>query len=111
MLLIEICQSELSTVVFGAWSFVYQSAFPFLPIFLVCNAQLVSLNHEQLSGVPQLSRDFPPLPTKKKLTVRENLNGRSKFINFTTPLTESNWSPRFRPPCLSATPPGMILDM
>lgn len=29
----------------------------------------------------------------------------------TTPLTDSSWSPRFRPPWRSATPPGMMREM
>lgn len=35
------------------------------------------------------------------------------ILNFshTTPLTESSWSPRLSPPCLSATPPGMIREI
>jgi hypothetical protein len=28
----------------------------------------------------------------------------------TTPFTEMSWSPRRRPPCALATPPGMILS-
>ena len=31
--------------------------------------------------------------------------------SLTIPSTESSWSPRFSPPCLSATPPGITLDI